>query len=143
MKSLEKKLQVSLAIGLVLILFGLLLIANISTRNLLEKFIVTRLEHDAVRILDSLLITPDVSKVRWRQLNPIYNTPNSGHYYAIKLNSKLPNETILKSPSLSDSDLPFYDAINSIISHWVPGPEGQYLVLLSQIYTKNGQEVII
>jgi signal transduction histidine kinase len=140
MKSLQRQLQTSLAIVLALILFILLVIANLSSRNMLETFVSSRLEHDAKRILDSLVINPDSIKVRWRQLNPIYHTANSGHYYAIKLNG---DSKILRSQSLQNNSLPVPDTKEINIAHSVPGPQGQHLVVWSNRFSKGGQYVLI
>jgi len=146
MKSLERQLQTSLATVLILILLGLLLIAGISTRNLLVGFVTSRLEHDSKRVLDTLLITannPELAKVRWRRLNPIYNTPDSGHYYKISFRNKKGAETILRSPSLKDSNIPAPDNKTPTTLHDIPGPQGQHLIVWSKKYNKNGQDVII
>ena len=144
MKSLERQLQTSLAIVLIIILLGLVLIANLSTRNLLQEFVTSRLEDDASRILDALEIQQGSAKVRWRHINPTYNTANSGHYYALKLS----NERELYSPSLEQVKIPIPAnsqlVHNSAITvHDVAGPQGQHLIVWSKAYNKNGQGVII
>lgn len=140
MKSLERQLQTSLAIVLVLILLGLIVIANFSTRSLLQEFVTSHLEHEADRLFDALKIdNSNTTKVRWRRLDPIYNTVNSGHYYAIKL----AGEKILRSPSLGDVNIPTPTSKTPITLHNITGPEAQHLIVWSKTYNRNGQDVVI
>ncbi len=144
MKSLEQQLQISLAIVMSLILFGLLMIANISTRNLLQDFVSSRLEHDATRLLETLKIDSVSAKIRWRRIDPIYNTPNSGHYYLIRLSNQQNKESVLRSPSLQNANIP--TTLNqdlAEIMHGISGPQSQKLIVWSKRYYKDKQAVII
>lgn len=146
MKSLERQLQTSLAIVLLLILLGLMIIANLSTRSMLVEFVTTRLEHDANRLVESLELSSGFAKLRWRRINPIYNTPDSGHYYAIKLNSKQQGERILRSPSLQAETIPMpgnFSNNTATTLHNITGPQGQHLIVWSRAYQKNGRNVIV
>ena len=145
MKSLERQLQTSLAIVLLLILFGLVLIANFSTKNLLETFVTSRLELDAERLLDTLDISSKYPKVRWGRINPIYNTANSGHYYVIRLDN---NSETIYSPSLLSTKLatPADSALKHnapTVMHDVSGPQGQHLIVWTKAYEKDGEGVVI
>jgi len=145
MKSLERQLQTSLAIVLLLILLGLVLIANFSTRSLLQEFVTSRLEIDAVRLLDTLNMSAKYPKVMRGRINPIYNTPNSGHYYIIKIDGE---SSVISSPSLQseqllipkDSELKHN---SPTIAHDIPGPQGQHLIIWTKAYKKNGQGIVI
>ena len=140
MKSLEKQLQRSLAFVLALILLGLLLIANLSTRNVLEEFVTARLELDANRLIESLVINKESLTVKSKQINPIYNSPNSGHYFAIQLKNK---QTVF-SPSLQNVSLPSLSMTTPEITvHNIPGPQGQHLIIWSKNYNKNGQNIVV
>lgn len=145
MKSLERQLQTSLAIVLLLILLGLGIVANLSTRSLLQEFVTSRLELDAERLLDTLDASAKYPKVRWGRVNPIYSTPDSGHYYAIKLNG---DANVLFSPSLQSEKLPI--PLDSelkhnapIIVHDVIGPKGQHLIIWTKAYNKDGRGIVI
>jgi len=145
MKSLERQLQTSLAIVLLLILLGLVLIANFSTRSLLQEFVTSRLELDAVRLLNTLDTSSKYPKVRWGRINPIYSMPNSGHYYAIKLNN---DPRILFSPSLQNEKMLTPDDAElkhnkATIVHDVIGPKRQHLIIWTKAYNKNGQGIVI
>lgn len=148
MKSLERQLQISLAVVLMLILFGLVVFANISSRTLLERYVGSRLELDAVRILDTLALNTDSVQVRKRRLNPIYNLPHSGHYYAVKIMSGLDKSKVILSPSLQGYKLGFladaeYKYNQSNLIHNVAGPADQHLVVWSKAFNKMGKNVII
>ena len=138
MKSLESQLQKSLILVLVLILLGLLLVANLSTRSLLEDFVTARLEHDAKRLLDNLVLQEGSAKIRRRRINSIYNIPDSGHYYAIKISN-----TLLTSPSLQNGTIPTPIIKKPTTLHAVNGPQQQHLIVWSKNYQKNGQNIII
>jgi signal transduction histidine kinase len=149
MKSLERQLQTSLAIVLLLILLGLMMVANLSTRSLLQEFVTSRLELDAERLLDTLDTSAKYPKVKWGRLNPIYSNANSGHYYAIKLNGITNRKSnILFSPSLQGEKLPI--PIDSELKHNKPtivhdvsGPQGQHLIIWTKAYNKDGRGIII
>ncbi len=138
MKSLEHQLQKKLAIVSILVLLILLLITNLSTRSILTDFVSSRLALDAQRILDSLIIKKDVLAIREGQLNPVYNTPNSGHYYRVQGTDKQ-----LLSTSLNNTTLPIIDTLEPTIIHDIPGPENQHLILWSKAYKKNGQTIVV
>jgi len=138
MKSLERRLQKNIAIVTVLTLLGLLFITNLSTRSILTEFVASRLALDAERILNSLIITPSSLNIRWGRLNPVYNIPDSGHYYQVKINNK-----VMHSPSLQDRDIPLINTLKPNILHDAPGPAGQHLIIWSKSYQINGQIIMI
>jgi signal transduction histidine kinase len=144
MKSLEQQLQTSLIIVMSLVLFTLLVIANLSTRNLLQGFVSSRLEHDATRLLETLIIDSGVARVQWRRIDPIYNRPSSGHYYAITLSDPKNKERLLSSPSLQDNTIPStLKTDQAEIFHAISGPRQQRLIVWSKQYYKNKQKVIV
>ena len=155
MKSLERQLQISLAFVLMLILLGLVVLANISTRTLLESFVSSRLELDAERLLETLELNDNRAegvtggvRVRKGRLNPVYNIPESGHYYAIKYTSNKSVEKKIFSPSLQEKELVFlfdseYKHNQPHISHDVSGPANQHLVVWSKAFNKGGRGIII
>jgi len=149
MKSLERQLQTSLAIVLLLTLLSLVIIANLSTRNLLEEFVTSRIELDAVRLLDTLNMRSNKPKVRQGKINPIYSTSHSGHYYAIQfLPKKSSAPVLIFSPSLQGEELPLPESSQlkhgaAIVEHDMRGPDGQHLIVWSKAYKKDGQVVVI
>lgn len=144
MKSIEKQLLTSLTIALVLILIGQLIIANLSTRNILNEFITSRLELDAERLLESLELQADRLFVHRRHINPIYNSAFSGHYYSIKIKRQgAMDDVVLLSPSLQNHKLFFSTSSFPNTVHDISGPKGQHLIIWTQKYNKSGYEVFI
>jgi len=145
MKSLEQQLRNSLIVVMLLILFGLVVVTNLSTRNILQDFVTSRLDQDAQRLFDSLTISPDnltqgkkEVAIHWRRMNPIYMTPNSGYYYVVNIANKT-----YKSPSLQGGTLPIQHSKTPITLHDIPGPQEQRLIVWIRTFNKNGQDVII
>jgi len=149
MKSLERQLQTSLAIVLILILFGLVLIANLSTRSLMQEFVTSHLEQEASRLLDAFDIrSNNTAKIRWRRLDPNYNTPHSGVYYALSFQgaqaeAEKTDTTVIRSPSLEGLSIPLINSIKPTVLHDAIGPEGQHLIIWSKSFTKNGETIVI
>lgn len=144
MNSLERQLKYSLAGIFILILVGLFFIANASTRHILHDFVISRIEHDANNLLKALNLKHGIAKVRWRQINPIYNTPFSGHYYSIYIenseNQSTPGITI-RSPSLQGEGLTSNTDVN--IQYDIAGPQNQRIILWSKKFQKNGHNVVL
>ena len=150
MKSLERQLQTSLAIVLLLTLIGLVIIANVSTKNLLGDFVASRLEIDAERFIDTMDTSIKKPRIRQGRINPIYSISKSGYYYAIYLFNEKENSnpTVILSPSLqgetlprpSSSKLKYDQALTEFDMH---GPDGQHLIIWSKLYNKNNQKILI
>jgi len=153
MKSLEKQLQVGLAILLLIILIGQLIITNYSQHKILSNFVGSHLKQSANRIFENLRLieandtqtasakTDDI-KIHWRRLNPVYSIPDSGHYYSVKVHLKN-QEKIINSPSLQSNKLPFYTGTQSSFPHNIHGLDGQRLMIWTQVFELNGRKVFI
>lgn len=144
MKSLEKQLLTGLTLVLVLILVGQLIIANLSTRNILSEFVSKRLELDAKHLLHGMRLNKYSTTIDWKYSNPEYDIPNSGYYYIIKIKQTDVPDQLLKSNSLQNYSLPFpkTEAL-PITQHDISGPKGQHLISWTQNYTKNGLHLSI
>jgi len=149
MKSLEKQLQLGLGLLLLIVLVGQLLITKLSTHKILGDVVNSHLEQDAERIFNSLVFMPPVDgsikervKIRWRRLDPVYNTPDSGYYYSLKLHLNN-QEEIINSPSLQDDSLPFDKRKQSVFLYDFPILKDQYLIIWTQKFQKNGYNIII
>ncbi|MEE9310202.1 MAG: sensor histidine kinase [Cocleimonas sp.] len=149
MKSLERQLQTSLALVLLLILLGLVVLANLSTRSLLQEFVTSRIELDAIRLADTLDIQSAIPRVRRGRINPIYSTANSGHYYMIRYTNTVSgaSETLysssLQGAKLSTPDDSELKHNAPTIVHDVIGPQGQHLIVWTKAYQKNGRGFVI
>ncbi len=137
MNSLERRLQVWLALTL-LVLMGLLwVVGNQSIRALTQDFVVSRLEHDAESVLAALEFDQSGARIRWRRLNQIYNQPLSGHYYLVQLDQGGP----LVSRSLWDHTLTVPGLVPGETRQMkIAGPAGQQLLLLVKGFRKQGKE---
>ncbi len=137
MNSLERRLQLWLALTL-LVLMGLLwVLGNQSIRTLTQDFVVSRLEHDAESVLAALEFDQFGARIRWRRLNQIYNQPLSGHYYLVQLDQGGP----LVSRSLWDHTLSIPRlAPGETRQMKIAGPAGQQLLLLVKGFRKQDRE---
>ncbi|MBV1952229.1 MAG: hypothetical protein KUG64_08565, partial [Cycloclasticus sp.] len=102
MNSLQRHLQVWLALSLIVLIGLFWILENQSIKTITEGFLVTRLEHDADNLLVAL--SPNqTNKINIQYINPIYKRASSGHYYAVRFE----NGAQLSSPSLEQQILPF------------------------------------
>ena len=141
MKSIERQLHTSLAIVLMIILTGLLVFANFSTRNMLQTFVTSRLDHDAMWLLEALVISPQSLQVKPEQLDGIYNKAYSGHYYAIRINKPTPR--ILYSQSLQGESLAVPNILTEKTLRDIKGPQKQRLIIRVKRYQKDGHDVLV
>ncbi len=142
MRSLEHRLQVGLAISLI-ILMVFLGWAQISvTKNLTKSFVQSRLEHDSQSLLASL--KPDtngnLSMIETR-LATVYSQPFSGHYYQIITSD---NSDAVRSRSLWDSTFEFpIPELGQVETVQRIGPDSQSLLVHIASYQKHNQTVTI
>jgi len=140
MNSLERRLQLGLALSLVLLIGVLWAVGNKSIRGLTEDFVTSRLEHDAESLLMALVMESGELKIRWRHITQIYNQPLSGHYYVIRLG----DGKVITSRSLWDQSLqsPALE-LGEIRRFHVQGPAGQQLLVWSKGYEKLGRNITV
>lgn len=144
MKSLQRQLQTNLSIVLVLTLLGLMLTTHLSMKSLFVDFTAPHLESEAKRLLNAFEINnAGLGKVRWRHLDPIYNEPYSGHYYAIRFKNHLGVDLTLNSPSLQGETISLKAGIKASVENKIEGPKGQKLIIWSKVFSKNGDDIAI
>ncbi|HHH39186.1 MAG TPA: HAMP domain-containing histidine kinase [Sedimenticola sp.] len=136
MKSLELRLQLGLAMTLVLLLGAMWFIGSRALNGMTEGFIASRLEHDAEGLLAAMRFDPDSGAVAWRRLSQVYQQPLSGHYYVVRFADGHEE----RSRSLWDQtlDIPLLKP-GERHRRRVAGPAGQRLLLLLNGYRKGGQ----
>ena len=140
MKSLESRLQLSLVVTLVVLMSLIWLIGNQALRSMTERFVASRLEHDAEGLLAAMIIDGGGVKVRWRRINQVYSQPLSGHYYVIRFDD---GHTV-RSRSLWDQSLEIPQLAAGETRHeLVQGPSDQQLLLLLNGYRKNGRNLTL
>lgn len=127
MKSIEKQLNWSLSLSILLVFFVFWWISVFTIHHLTEDYILTRLQHDTVSIekhLNRASTGQTLPEIDYDAINPIYAQPLSGHYFVIQL-----GHHTLKSRSLHGYPL-FLKSSPDKISHYeTKGPvEGTILV---------------
>ena len=140
MNSLERRLQLGLALSLVLLMGVLWAVGNNSIRGLTEDFVTSRLEHDAESLLMALVMESGELSIRWHHITQIYNQPLSGHYYVIRLD----DGKLITSRSLWDQTLqtPMLELGEVLRSH-AQGPAGQPLLVWSKGFEKLGRQITV
>lgn len=141
MKSIQARLNGSLALSLVLLFVVLGLGMSYALWALTENYVLSRLEHDTENLLSALVLpaTGGQPGLRGDLVNPIYQRAFTGHYYRIEA-----DDTVLRSRSLWDQDLavPRLEGGDSQVLH-MPGPEDQWLLVRVAGYRKAGQQISI
>ena len=136
MNSLERQLQLGLALTLVTLIGLMGFIGSQAVRSMTESFVASRLEHDAESLLAAMLIEPEGVRVRWRRINQVYSQPFSGHYYVIRFD----DDHSVYSRSLWDQSLEIPRLTpGETRRQLVSGPSDQQLLLLLNGYQKNGR----
>ena len=134
MSSLQRHLQVWLALSLIVLMGLFWILENQSIKSITEGFLISRLEHDGDNLL--LALAPnETNKIDIQRINPIYKQPSSGHYYAIHF----ANGEQLASPSLEQHVLPAspLETGETKLEH-IDGPFGQHVLLWSKGFQKGG-----
>lgn len=136
MRSLERRLQLGLALTLVILMGLIWFIGNQAVRSMTESFVAARLEHDAKGLLAAMVIEPEGFRLRWRRINQVYSQPFSGHYYVIRFD----DGHLVRSRSLWDQQLEIPQLKPGETSRQlVIGPSNQQLLLLLNGYQKSGR----
>lgn len=137
MTSLEKRLQISLGISVVILmtLLGWLLITL--TQRFTEEFAVTRLQHDSETLLTALHFRGDgTAALKNGKISPIYRQPLSGHYFQFKF----ADGQFISSRSLWDTSVSVETHEPGVSSlGYGAGPQEQTLLIWSEGFTKQGQ----
>lgn len=135
--SLERRLQLGMGIGLLLVFSLLFWASSQAIRKLNEHYVVSRLGHDLEAALGAIRPASDTPyDTLAARLSPVYSQPLSGHYLVLLEGGR----EVFHSRSLWDEQLPVTP---------VPpgqqresrhrGPAGQHLLLLARGYEKAGR----
>jgi signal transduction histidine kinase len=136
MNSLENRLHLGLALTLALLMLTTLFLGHHALHHMMERFIESRLEHDAEAMLLALHANRQGQiLIRDQRLTPIYSQPLSGHYYVLTMK----NGNRLISRSLWDQDLDIPSLSPGESRRWhMDGPKDQHLLVLAKGYQKSG-----
>lgn len=137
MRSLLGRLGAGLGVGLVILVTLQWWVVNTALRSLTEAYVVSRLEHDADSLLAGLAFGPGGELVADPRSNDaIYHIPFSGHYYLIESAAGQ-----LRSRSLWDQ--PFPPVADAREPQYLPGPQGQRLLVIARDFSKQGRALRI
>lgn len=140
MYSLRRKVTRNLTINMILVMSVLLIIMYFFMQQLLQDYVLTRLQHDA----ESLITVLDKDTNQSWQVVPgrmsnVYQRVKSGHYYQINVEDQQ-----ITSRSLFDADFPVItSAFKSSSYRVVSGPGTEIWLLWVQHVQKNGQDIRI
>jgi len=140
MYSLKKTTTRHLVINMLVVMSGLLIIMYFSMQQILQDYVLTRLQHDA----DSLIsVIQQDQKQQWQinpsQMSTVYNRVKSGHYYRASVNNE-----VITSRSLFDNPFPLPDRQLALSDYYLtdgPGME-RWLVWFQQV-NKKGHSINI
>ncbi|MCF6232320.1 MAG: ATP-binding protein [Rhodobacteraceae bacterium] len=137
---MERRLQLGLAVFLLLLTVVIWGAVNRSFHLLVEDIIVSRLMDDSENMIAALEPDPAYTNVRWRRINSIYNEVNSGHYYQFSF----ADGRTIASPSLWDKalDVPQL-AVGTETRYQTGGPNGENLQVWARHFTKDGYDITL
>lgn len=137
--SLRVQLLFSLVMGVIMILGIFWWLTQVSLHELSDRYVVTRLEHDAQSIEDHLVKREGDWHLDHWSIGPIYLAENSGHYYEVSTPSKL-----LISPSLKSFRIQKpQNLVTEPMVYKVRGPVENVLLVLALPMTLNGENLTI
>jgi len=141
MKSLRHRLQLGLGISILLFTLLFLMLGGYAVRELGESYVLTRIEHDAESLLAAIAVNKRGMLVaRPSRIASVYRQPRSGHYYVFAVGDGPP----VTSRSLWDFQLELkrLKPGERQLEH-IRGPADQSLLLLTQGFSKRGQDLVI
>ncbi len=125
---------------MVVVMSALLIIMYFFMQQLLQDYVLTRLQHDAESLISALEKNPDR---RWHvspgRMSALYDRVKSGHYYQVQIDSR-----VILSRSLFDADFPEPTSAPGFVGHYLaPGPAHEtWLLWVQQVY-KGDQSIRI
>ena len=136
MKSLEGRLQLGLAVSLVVLIGAVWWIGHAALHRTADAFVLSRLAHDAEALVGALSRNADGGlELGQQRLTPVYHQPYSGHYFVIETQ----DGQRIRSRSLWDQDLAGRPLGPGVSEYWrAVGPERQQLLVLGGGYRLEG-----
>ncbi len=126
--------------NMLLVMSGLLIIMYFSMQQILQDYVLTRLQHDAESLIS---VVQQDENGRWQleasQMSTVYNRVKSGHYYRISV-----NDQIITSRSLFDTRFPVADSALWVSgSYKEQGPGKETWLIWTQQANKKGQAIMV
>jgi len=140
MYSLKNTITRNLIINMLLVMSGLLIIMYFSMQQILQDYVLTRLQHDSESLISVIQQGEDKKwRVNVRQMSTVYNRVKSGHYYRVNV-----NDQIITSRSLFDTRFPVSDSPSGLSgSYVVEGPGQETWLIWFQRVNKKGRAINI
>ncbi len=140
MYSLQKSLTRQLLINLLLVMCGLLIVANFAVRQIFQDYMETRLQHDAESLVSALEYN---DQDQWHlspgRMSAVYSRVRSGHYFRISVKDQL-----ISSRSLFDENFPTAPRLKGGSGAYVTEGIGKETWLVwFQLVDKRGSEIKI
>ncbi len=140
MRSLQSKLGSGLILSLIVLFTALWLLISFNVRYLAEEYISSRLRHDAEMLLSKIRFdTTGNMTLDETAIDPLYHQPFSGHYYLISSGNHTLNSRSLWDKRLLSTEV----NTGEVIRHYQDGPEKQSLLLLSNGFSKQGNNLVV
>ena len=140
MYSLKSKITRNLTLNMIIVMSALLVIMYFFMQQLLQDYVLTRLENDAESLISA--VEQDANQ-RWqvmpRRMSAVYDRVRSGHYYQVSVDGQN-----IVSRSLFDTDISSTSNNTEFADHYLtrgPGNE-TWLVWIQQV-RKNGHAISI
>ncbi len=140
MYSLRSRIARNLTINMVVVMSALLIAMYFFNQQLLQNYVLSRLQHDAESLISALERKPDGNwQVNPGRMSSVYDRVKSGHYYQVNINLQ-----VINSRSLFDADLPLPTSDPDYIGHYLAAGVGSKTLLLwiQQVH-KNDQNIRI
>ncbi len=139
MYSLKTRITRNLTLNMIVVMSALLIIMYFFMQQLLQDYVLTRLENDAESLISAL---EQDSNQKWRimpgRMSAVYDRVRSGHYYEVDADGQR-----LASRSLFDGDFPSTGSSKEAGHYLARGPGSEdWLVWVRQV-DKKGQTIKI
>ncbi|MBN2646789.1 MAG: sensor histidine kinase [Thiotrichales bacterium] len=132
--SIQHQLLIGLGVSLVGVLALFWWVSQTALHKISEAYVLTRLAHDKDLVAEHLVYRNQRWWMNSTSIGPIYLSPESGHYYAIKT----PQQAFF-SPSLGNYPLYLKPSTAALEVYETLGPKGQSLLVRSEQLQKDGQ----
>lgn len=140
MKSLHTRLSLGLLLTLVVLLTGQWWVVSRSLNHLAEDLFADEITNAADALLAALTFAEDgAPTLDTTNQKPAFQTPFSGHYFAVRT-----EQNTLWSRSLWDFSLPIREvALGQRLSERAPGPQNSHLLIITGHFLKQNHNVTI
>lgn len=139
MKSLRRRLTLTLALGLLLSLLVQAALGYLTLQRTAEEQAETRLQNQAESLLAALGFSREgIPWLDGKRLDPVYERPFSGYYYLLQVKG-----LSFYSRSLWQFELRPPPARPEARFSQQPGPQQQRLLILTRRFTRRGQPIAI